>query len=57
MKALEESGVAFENLPALVEVRVDEQTPLAPYLPVGRPCQDLLPELPRELYQRLDALR
>ena len=57
MKALEESGVVFENLPALVEVRVDEQTPLAPYLPVGRPCQDLLPELPRELYQRLDALR
>lgn len=57
VKALEESGVVFENLPALVEVRVDEQTPLAPYLPVGRPCQDLLPELPRELYQRLDALR
>ena len=42
--------------PAIVELFVDRDTELNPRLPIGKPCQDLLPELPRELYEELDEI-
>lgn len=42
--------------PCLVEILVDEDTPLSPNLPVGNVCQDLSPVLPKELYEQLNSL-
>lgn len=42
--------------PTIVELFVDRDTELSPRLPIGKPCQDLLPELPRELYIELDGI-
>lgn len=42
--------------PTIVELFVDRDTQLNPRLPIGKPCQDLLPELPRELYKELDEI-
>ena len=46
----------FTNKPRIVEVFVDRNTELNPRLPIGKPCQDLLPELPRDLYKELDNI-
>lgn len=42
--------------PIIIEFMIDRNTELAPSLPIGRPCQDLAPELDRELYEKLDRL-
>ena len=42
--------------PCLIELQTDAVAPLRPNLPMGKPCQDLAPALPAELYQRLDVL-
>lgn len=46
----------FENGPCLVEILITEDVPLSPNLPVGNPCQNLIPYLPQELFSRLDSL-
>jgi len=42
--------------PLIVELMIDKHTELNPSLPVGKSCQDLSPELPRELYSKLNNL-
>lgn len=42
--------------PRIVEIIVDRNTELTPRLPIGKPCQDLLPELPRDLYYELNTI-
>lgn len=42
--------------PSIIELMVDKDTELKPSLPVGSVCQDLHPELPRELYKYLNSL-
>lgn len=42
--------------PLMLELMIEEDTPLHPTLPQGAACQDLAPALPRELYNRLDQL-
>ena len=42
--------------PLILELMIEEDTPLHPTLPQGVPCQDLSPALPRELYNQLDCL-
>lgn len=44
------------NKPKIIEMLVDVNTELRPSLPIGKPCQDLSPELPRELYDELNDL-
>ena len=44
------------NEPQIIELKVDEGTQLYPSLPVGKPCQDMSPFLPRELYNYLNDL-
>ena len=46
----------FNFRPQIVELMVNPNTALEPSLPAGKPCQDLSPELPRELYNELDSL-
>ena len=53
--------LAAENLippdaPCLIELRADGSELLCPNLPQGRPCQDLAPALPEDLYHRLETL-
>ena len=42
--------------PLIIELMIDEHTELNPSLPVGKPCQDLSPELPRDLFDELNNL-
>ena len=42
--------------PQIMELIIDKNTQLQPSLPVGNPCQDLSPEISRELYSKLDSL-
>lgn len=42
--------------PCLLEMRIEEDAEMNPNLPMGAPCQDLTPELPRSLYTELDRL-
>lgn len=42
--------------PQIIEIMIDPNTVLDPSLPVGKECQDLAPELPRELYNELNSL-
>lgn len=46
----------LNNKPSIVELFVDINTELNPRLPIGKPCQDLLPELPRTLYSELNNI-
>ena len=42
--------------PIIIELVINRNTKLAPSLPIGKLCQDLSPEINRELYERLDQL-
>jgi len=42
--------------PLFIEVLVDSELTLIPYLPKGAPCQDLYPQLEREKYEYLNSL-
>lgn len=44
------------DAPCLIELRADGTEILRPNLPMGKPCQDLAPALPEELYQRMENL-
>lgn len=44
------------NEPLFLELMVDENTELYPYLPAGNVCQNLFPELPKEMYNYLNSL-
>lgn len=44
------------NKPYLIELEIDDSIDLVPSLPIGNPCQDLAPILPRDLYVQLDQL-
>lgn len=45
------------NEPSIIEFKVDIGTKLYPNLPRGNICQDLIPPLPRELYEQMEDLR
>lgn len=42
--------------PCLIELEIAEDAEMDPNLPMGAPCQDLAPALPRALYEELDRL-
>lgn len=42
--------------PCLVELRANGAERLRPNLPQGKPCQDLAPAIPEELYRRMETL-
>ncbi len=44
------------NNPTIIEIIIDQNTRLEPSLPVGKSCQDLFPELPRDLFEELNLL-
>lgn len=44
------------NMPRVIEMMIDMNTELKPSLPIGTPCQDLAPKLPRVLYEELNRL-
>lgn len=46
----------YDNVPCIIELIIEQNTILEPSLPIGKPCQDLSPELSRELYDRLNNL-
>jgi acetolactate synthase-1/2/3 large subunit len=46
----------ISNKPAIIELIIDKDTELRPSLPIGKNCQDLHPEIPRDLYDELDSL-
>lgn len=52
----ESLNFSLGTTPKLIEVCIDADTDLFPTLPQGSPCQDLAPELPRELYDELNNL-
>lgn len=51
-----QGDILLPEAPCLIEVRADGDETLRPNLPQGRPCQDLAPALPEELYRRLEML-
>lgn len=51
-----EAWAAGRQGPVLLVLDIPEALPLTPVLPKGRPCQDLEPALPREVFASLDAL-
>ena len=55
-----EEGETFQggsfNKPQIIEVLINPCTFLEPSLPVGKVCQNLSPELPKDLYNELDNL-
>ena len=46
-----------DNEPALIEIRIFEDTYILPKLEFGKPNQDQWPELDRQLYQQLLELK
>lgn len=50
-------GLILDDFPALIEIRIFEDTYVLPKLEFGKPNQDQWPQLNRELYQRLDNLK
>ena len=49
-------NIIYDNGPCIVEFIIEQNTYLEPSLPIGKPCQDLSPELSRKLYDELDNL-
>lgn len=54
---LSKQDISFGNEPCLIELRTDGTALLRPNLPQGKPCQDMAPALPEELYQCLNELK
>ena len=48
--------IAGQMGPCLLEMEINKSLDLNLTLPQGNPCQDMAPELPREVYQELDNL-
>lgn len=44
------------NAPCILEVQFSEEIDLTPNLPIGAPCQKMMPELPVEIYEFLNGL-
>ncbi|MCI8638462.1 MAG: thiamine pyrophosphate-binding protein [Coprococcus sp.] len=42
--------------PVLLELRVQDEIPLRPLLPIGRVCQNMSPDLPANIFAELDAI-
>lgn len=53
----DETTFSYQEGPCLIDLRIDEHTELYPTLPQGAVCQDLEPQLDRDLYNRLNALQ
>ena len=55
-----EEGNSVDSIPnedpQIIEMMINPNTALEPSLPVGKECQDLAPELPREMYDELNSL-
>ena len=49
-------GIADVTQPILVDLSIDSDISLRPYLPIGNKTQDMMPMLDEELYKRLNAL-
>ena len=45
-----------ENLPAMIEIVVDENLGLSPNLPQGCKCDNMQPQLPKDLIKKLQSL-
>ena len=56
LEGLPEADDTPSTAPCLIDLWVDGEQPLRPNLPVGNSCQDLEPEIPRELYRYLEEL-
>lgn len=56
MDMTERLDLELGKSPLMLELIVDENTELNPTLPQGSPCQDMAPELPRNLYDRLNGM-
>lgn len=56
MNLSEPLDVTLGEKPLMLELMVDTQTELNPNLPQGNACQNLAPELPKDLYDRLNNL-
>ena len=49
-------GIAELTQPMLVDLSIDSDISLRPYLPIGNKTQDMMPMLEEELYNRLNAI-
>lgn len=44
------------NSPQVLELQIENDISLCPYLPVGKECQDMSPEIPRDLYNSINQM-
>lgn len=49
-------GIADIQQPALIDLSIDSDISLRPYLPIGNQTQDMMPMLDEKLYNRLNTL-
>ena len=47
---------SLDKMPCIIELKVGVDAPLYPLLPLGSPCQKMLPSLPDKLEARMDNL-
>lgn len=55
-EAMVREDIFLPAAPCLIEVRADGAEQLRPNLPAGNSCQNLIPLLPQELFERLNSL-
>lgn len=53
---LAQEDIFLPAVPRLIEVRANGAEQLRPNLPTGNACQNLIPSLPQELFERLNSL-
>ena len=51
-----ENGIVCETSPCIVEITLDPDEKMVPYLPIGELCQNLFPPLSRQKYATLNGL-
>ena len=49
-------NILDKNEPVIIDIKFDKENEVIPHLPVGNPMQDIVPEIDRELYKRLNEL-
>ena len=49
-------SMSIGSEPTIIEMFIDRNTELCPRLPVGRVCQDLEPDLPRDMFDTLNNI-
>ncbi|WP_026499124.1 thiamine pyrophosphate-binding protein [Butyrivibrio sp. WCD2001] len=54
--AVRSDYMLLNGKPMLIEVKLNSDEKLVPSLPIGKPCQDMSPELDRDRYSRLNNL-